>query len=135
MMLTDPWFADSLGLLLAAEGAPAAHTSGADAASQIAGAGGTGLLLFVVVRLGVLTIGVGIILCLYRMLRGPHLADRVLAGDVLSMHVVAMVVLLAIYMGTTVFFDAALVVAIIGFASTLAFAQYIGARRGGGTTP
>ena len=85
-------------------------------------------------RLGVLTIGVGIILCLYRMLRGPHLADRVLAGDVLSMHVVAMVVLLAIYMGTTVFFDAALVVAIIGFASTLAFAQYIGARRGGGTT-
>ena len=41
MMLTDPWFADSLQLLLAAEGAPAAHTSGADAASQIAGAGGT----------------------------------------------------------------------------------------------
>ncbi|MBL1218225.1 MAG: K+/H+ antiporter subunit F [Planctomycetes bacterium] len=72
---------------------------------------------------------VGMVLCLYRMLRGPHLADRVLAGDVLSMHVVGLVILLTIRLRTTAFFDAALVVAIIGFASTLAFAQYIGARR------
>jgi len=75
------------------------------------------------------TITLGIVLVLYRMLRGEHLADRVLAADALALHVVGLVILLAIRLGTEVFFDAALVVAIIGFASTLAFAQYIGNRR------
>lgn len=84
--------------------------------------------LFYVVVLGIVAVFIGIILCLYRMLRGPHLADRALAGDVLSMHVVGLVILLAISLRTVIFLDAALVVAIMGFASTLAFAQYIGAR-------
>jgi len=84
--------------------------------------------LFGIVAVGIVAIFIGMILSLYRMLRGPHLADRVLSGDVLSMHVVALVILLAIWFRTTIFFDAVLVIAIIGFASSLAFAQYIGAR-------
>lgn len=83
-------------------------------------------ILFAIVRAGTGIVVFSIILCLYRMLRGPHLADRVLAGDVLAIQVVALVILLAIHMKMTLFFDAALVVAIIGFASTLAFAQFIG---------
>ena len=79
------------------------------------------------VEVGVLTLGFAIILCLYRIMRGPHLADRVLAADALSLQVVGLVILLTLRLGTTAFFDVALVVAIIGFASTLAFAQYIGA--------
>lgn len=107
---------------------------GADAASDASAADAVvhshaEPFLFWVVRLGVLSIITGIVFSLYRMLRGPHLADRVLAGDVLALHVVALVILLTIYMRTTIFFDAALVVAIIGFASTLAFAQFIGSRR------
>lgn len=85
-------------------------------------------VLFVVVWIGLVSVPFGMLLCLFRMLRGPHLADRVLAGDVLAMQVVSLVILLGIYMRTTVSFDAALVIAIIGFASTLAFAQYIGSR-------
>ena len=61
-------------------------------------------------------------------LHGPSLADRVLAADLLSLHVVGLVILLTIYLGNLVFFDAALAVAIIGFVSTLGFAQYIHAR-------
>lgn len=83
----------------------------------------------IIVDVGIVTITLGIVLLLLRMLRGPHLADRVLAADALSLHVVGLVVLLALRLGTEVFFDAALVVAIIGFASSLAFAQYIGNRR------
>ena len=82
--------------------------------------------LMVVANIGLGLIILGIIFCLYRMLRGPHLADRVLAGDTMAMHVVGLVILLSIVKGSTTYFDAALVVAIIGFASTLAFAQYIG---------
>lgn len=83
-----------------------------------------------IASVGVAVLAVGIILCLYRMLRGPHLADRVLAADMLSIHVLALVVVLAIKFESGIFFDAALVVAILGFASTVAFSQYIYARRG-----
>ena len=84
-------------------------------------------ILFAVMLLGVAVLSLGMLLCVWRMLRGPHLADRVLAGDTLAFHVVGLVIVLGMWLRTTVFFDAALVVAIIGFASTVAFAQYIGA--------
>lgn len=53
------------------------------------------------------------------------MADRVLAADLLALHVVGLVILLTIYLGQMVFFDAALAVSILGFVSTLGFAQYI----------
>ena len=84
-------------------------------------------ILFAVMLLGVAVLSLGMLLCVWRMMRGPHLADRVLAGDTLAFHVVGLVIVLGMWLRTTVFFDAALVVAIIGFASTVAFAQYIGA--------
>lgn len=118
-------------LQIAAGGGPAAATGDDHGGTTvIAEASAAQPFLFGIVELGVVTLVLGLVLCLYRLLRGPHLADRVLAGDAFSLHVVGLVILLTIYMGNTVFFDAALVVAIIGFASTLAFAQYIGTRGG-----
>ncbi|BAM02829.1 Na(+)/H(+) antiporter subunit F [Phycisphaera mikurensis NBRC 102666] len=79
--------------------------------------------------LGLASICAGMVLCLYRLWRGPGLADRVLASDVFAFHVVALVILLSVYLRNLTFFDAALGVAIVGFASTVGFAQYIGARQ------
>ena len=87
-------------------------------------------MVAVVVEVGILSVVVGIGMALYRMVKGPHVADRVLAGDVLSLQVVALVILLAVDQRRAVSLDVALLVAIVGFASTLAFAQYIGAARG-----
>lgn len=81
--------------------------------------------LLTVVRVGVIAIIVGMTLCLYRIVRGPSLSDRVLAADAFALHVVGLVILLGVVMRTTIYFDAALIVGIIGFASTVAFAQYI----------
>jgi len=86
-------------------------------------------LLLALVQLGIVFVFLGIVLCIYRILKGPHLADRILASDSLSIHVVALVLLLTIALESTFFFDVALAVAIIGFAGTVAFAQYIGARQ------
>ena len=83
-------------------------------------------VLFVILEIGAILAIVGMMLCLYRMVRGPHLADRVLSGDTFAYQVVGLVILLTVRMESTSYFDAALVVAIVGFASTLAFAQYIG---------
>lgn len=83
-----------------------------------------------VVAVGVAALLIAMLLCFWRLWRGPSLADRVLAGDTLALQVAGLVIVLGIWLDESRFFDAALVVAILGFASTVAFAQYIGA--GGG---
>ena len=79
--------------------------------------------------MGIVILLLCVCLCLYRLCRGPHLADRVLAGDTFAIVVVGIVVLFTVMLENDLFFDAALVVSIIGFASTVAFSQFIGARR------
>lgn len=81
-----------------------------------------------VCQAGVGILVLGILLCMWRMIRGPHLADRVLAGDTFAMLVAGLVVLIAVMYDSAIFYDAALVVAVLGFASTVAFSQYIGAK-------
>jgi multicomponent Na+:H+ antiporter subunit F len=66
-----------------------------------------------------------IILCVIRLWQGPTIADRAVALDQITVEVVAIVVLYSMRVNDPVFLDAALVVALIGFLSTLAFARYI----------
>ena len=103
--------------------------SAAEDASTYADPNALSLPLYAAVMLGLASISAGMILCLYRLWKGPGLADRVLASDVFAFHVVALVILLSVYLRNLTFFDAALGVAIVGFASTVGFAQYIGARQ------
>jgi len=107
-------------LMLAQDAAPHAAPVGAGVVSPLAPA------LFFILELGAILAIVGMMLCLYRMVKGPHLADRVLSGDTFAYQVVGLVILLTVRLGSTTYLDAALVVAIMGFASTLAFSQYIG---------
>lgn len=106
--------------------ASAPHAEHAAEAATDPSAAGPALQFVASIGVGILV--VGILLCLYRMIKGPHLADRVLAGDTMAMLVAGLVVVLAVKYGTSMFYDAALVVSILGFASTVAFAQYIGAK-------
>lgn len=61
----------------------------------------------------------------YRMLKGPRAQDRVVGFD--SLYVNAMLLLLAfgIQSGSTLYFEAALIVALLGFVSTVAFAKFL----------
>ena len=61
----------------------------------------------------------------WRLLRGPAAADRVLALDTLYVLVVALVVLLGLAQGSELLFEAALLVALLGFVSTVALARYL----------
>ena len=111
--------------LILASAAPAA--AGEIVSSQVSPSAASGVLAWVLWAAGVAVLcGMG--LCLYRIMRGPHIADRVLAADAFAMHVVGLVLLLSASIGSTIYFDVALVVAIIGFVSTVAFSQYIYAR-------
>jgi multicomponent K+:H+ antiporter subunit F len=68
---------------------------------------------------------VSLALNVYRLARGPSLPDRILALDTLYVNTIALLVLLGIGFDTQLFFEAALIVALLGFVSTVALAKYI----------
>jgi multicomponent K+:H+ antiporter subunit F len=65
------------------------------------------------------------LLCGWRLLRGPELADRILALDTLYINTVALVIVLGIRLRTPLLFEAALIIALLGFVSTVALARYL----------
>jgi multicomponent K+:H+ antiporter subunit F len=70
-------------------------------------------------------VGVAMLATAWRLLRGPVAVDRVLALDTLYVLVVALVVLLGLVQGSELLFEAALLVALLGFVSTVALARYL----------
>lgn len=66
-----------------------------------------------------------LLLCGWRLLRGPEVPDRVLALDTLYVNVVALVILFGIRWNTALLFEAALIVALLGFVATVALARYL----------
>ena len=69
--------------------------------------------------------GIAFVLALWRLLRGPSAPDRILALDTLYMGMVALIILLNIRFDTELLFEAALIVAMLGFVSTVALARYV----------
>ena len=65
------------------------------------------------------------LLGIYRIVRGPTWGDRIAAFDFLGVSLAALVVVLALETGFTAFLDAALIISILGFLSTLALARYL----------
>lgn len=61
----------------------------------------------------------------WRLLRGPGVADRILALDTMYINALALLVLLGIYMGSELYFEAALMIAMLGFAGTVALSKYL----------
>ncbi|MFC4726752.1 K+/H+ antiporter subunit F [Coralloluteibacterium thermophilus] len=70
-------------------------------------------------------VAVAVLLTLYRLIRGPSAPDRILALDTLYINTIALLVLLGIQLDTTMYFEAALIIAMLGFAGTLALCKYV----------
>ena len=62
---------------------------------------------------------------LWRLARGPGLPDRILALDTLGINVIGLVMLLGIVLGSAVYFEAALIIAMMGFVGTVALCKFI----------
>ncbi|SFS97423.1 monovalent cation/H+ antiporter complex subunit F [Halostagnicola kamekurae] len=65
------------------------------------------------------------LLCTYRVVRGPTIPDRVVALDAIATNVVAIAVLFALKTDRGLFVTVSLVLAIIGFLSTVTVAKYV----------
>ena len=70
-------------------------------------------------------IGISLLLNLYRLVAGPSLPDRVLALDTMYINSIALIMLFGIRTGSDLYFEAALLIALIGFVSTIAVAKFL----------
>jgi len=70
-------------------------------------------------------VAVAVAMSFWRLLRGPSAPDRILALDTLNINTIAMLVLLGIHVSSALFFEAALLIALMGFISTVALCKYL----------
>lgn len=70
-------------------------------------------------------LGLALALAFVRLVRGPDLPDRVVALDLMTALVMGMIAAYGIGAGQPVFLDVAIVLALVSFVATVAFASYL----------
>ncbi|MBN2865350.1 MAG: K+/H+ antiporter subunit F [Thiotrichales bacterium] len=76
-------------------------------------------------QIGFVLISIALILSFYRLIKGPSQPDRILALDTLYINSIAILVLTGIYLKSSVYFEAALLIAVMGFVGTVALSKYL----------
>ena len=82
-------------------------------------------MLKVVVLISAFLVGIAMLFCLWRLIKGPDITDRILALDNLYINSIALIILLGLYHGSALYFEGALLIAMLGFVSTAALAKYL----------
>ena len=75
--------------------------------------------------IGLFVVGAAMLLATWRLLRGPGAPDRILALDTLWMCVMVLALLLGIRHGSQIYFEAALIIAMLGFFGTVVLSKYV----------
>ena len=65
------------------------------------------------------------VMSLYRLLRGPGVTDRILALDTLYVNTIAILVLVGMREASAVYFEAAVVIAMLGFVGTVVLSKFV----------
>jgi multicomponent K+:H+ antiporter subunit F len=82
-------------------------------------------MLSIAVSLAFGLVAAALALSLWRLLRGPDKPDRILALDTLYVNTIAILVLLGIHLDSPLYFEAALLIALMGFVGTIALSKYL----------
>ena len=70
-------------------------------------------------------IAISLLLNLWRLIAGPSVPDRILALDTMFINTIALIILYGMSMDTGLYFEAALLIAMLGFVSTVAVCKYL----------
>lgn len=67
----------------------------------------------------------GQIMAMVRLVKGPSTGDRILALDTMVINAIGLIVLLGISQGVRIYFEVTLIIAMLGFVSTVALARFV----------
>ncbi|MBE7439811.1 MAG: K+/H+ antiporter subunit F [Spirochaetales bacterium] len=82
-------------------------------------------MIFYALLASTIMVSLAMILTMIRLLRGPSVLDRVLALDTLYVNAVALLLLMGLWDQSSVYFEAAMLIALMGFVGTVALCKYI----------
>ncbi len=82
-------------------------------------------MLEIVTQAALVMLALALLLAVVRLVKGPTLPDRIVAMDLVGVLVVGLIVVLAGSSGVRATLDAAIVIALIGFVGTVAYATYV----------
>lgn len=70
-------------------------------------------------------LAIGQIMSMVRLVKGPSTGDRILALDTMVIYAIGLIVLLGISQGVRIYFEVTLIIAMLGFVSTVALARFV----------
>lgn len=82
-------------------------------------------MLAISIQIALALVTAAVAMSFWRLLHGPDIPNRVLALDTLYVNTIAILVLLGIHLGSALFFEAALLIALMGFIGTVALCKYL----------
>ena len=82
-------------------------------------------MLEVVIPVAMGMLAMAMLLNLWRIVRGPTITDRVIGLDTLYINAIALLAMLGIFYRDDVYFEAAVLIAMMGFVGTLALCKYL----------
>jgi multicomponent K+:H+ antiporter subunit F len=82
-------------------------------------------MLNVVLPIAIGMVVVAMLLNVWRILIGPSVSDRILGLDTLYINTIALLVLVGIRLDSATYFEAALLIAMMGFVGTVALTKYL----------
>ena len=65
------------------------------------------------------------VMAMIRLWIGPNTGDRILALDTMVVNAIGLIVLLGISQGFRIYFEASMIIAMLGFVSTVAYARFV----------
>jgi len=82
-------------------------------------------LMNISMTIAFLAVIVGQVMAMVRLMIGPSTGDRILALDTMVINAIGLIVLLGIHQGTHIYFEVSLIIAMLGFVSTVALARFV----------
>lgn len=82
-------------------------------------------LIHIILTVVIVVLAASAILVLYRFIKGPTLPDRVIAVDLITTIVIAIIVVFSILWDSSNFFDVAMILSLISFLGSISYAFFI----------
>ncbi len=79
----------------------------------------------IMVIVAFVAVSIAQVMAMARLVMGPSAGDRILALDTMVINAIGLIVLLGISQGSQVFFEVGLIIAMLGFISTVALCRFI----------
>jgi multicomponent K+:H+ antiporter subunit F len=82
-------------------------------------------MILIALNIAFVAVAISQLLAMLRLLKGPNTGDRILSLDTMVVNAIALIILLGMRLGTDIYFESAMIFAMLGFVSTVAIARFV----------